>query len=65
MTRTWRKHPGRKNSIELPLSDVGTGCYLWTYNKKWLKGFLDKKFITNLEYLEGLNLLKELQNASN
>lgn len=62
MIRSWQIYPGRKKSIMMkafPMWDDDS--YYWTYNKKWLKGFLDNKLITNLEYLEGLQLLKGMK----
>jgi hypothetical protein len=62
MVRSWEVYSGRKKSIMLKMHySIIDESYLWTWNKKWLKGFLDSKLITNLEYLEGIKLLKEVQ----
>jgi hypothetical protein len=58
--RKWKVWDGRKNSIWL---DDGTQFSRWAYSKGQLKRFLDQKYITNLEYLEGLELLKEVKNG--
>lgn len=61
--RQWEIYQGRKKSImmkafpELKEQD----SYYWTWNKKWLDGFLKNKLITNLEYLEGLELLEKVK----
>ena len=63
--RTWQRYLGRKNSIMMcAFPKYDKSSYYWTWNKKWLKDFLDNKLITNLEYLEGLILLKEVQNET-
>lgn len=63
MIRTWQRYPGRKCSIMMKaFPKFDNDSYYWTWNRKWLKGFLDSKLITNLEYLAGLQLLKEVQN---
>lgn len=56
--RQWKLWWGRKNSIYL---DDGTQFSRCTGSKKVLKQFLKEKYITNLEYLEGLELLKEVK----
>lgn len=56
-------YSGRKKSITMDVSDNGV-CMIWTWNRKWLKGFVDQKIITNLEYLEGLLLLDEVRRKS-
>jgi hypothetical protein len=58
--RQWKPWGGRKNSIWL---DDGTQFSRWTYSKTGLKRFLEEGDITNLEYLEGLELLKEVKNG--
>jgi len=58
--RQWKLWDGRKNSIWM---DDGTQFSRWTYSKVGLKRFLNEKYITNLEYLEGLELLREVKNS--
>jgi hypothetical protein len=58
--RKWKSWYGRKNSIWF---DTGTQFSRWTYSKAGLKRFLNEEYITNLEYLEGLELLKEVKNS--
>lgn len=56
--RKWKPWYGRKNSIWM---DDGTQFSRWTYSRIGLKRFLEEKYITNLEYLEGLELLHSLK----
>lgn len=56
--REWRINPYRKNSIYMQVNPAVT---YWSWNRKWLKNFVTKGYITNLEYLEGLELLEEIK----
>jgi hypothetical protein len=58
--REWKINPYRKNSIYMQVNPAVT---YWTWNKKWLDNFLNKKYITNLEYLEGIEMLKEVKSS--
>jgi hypothetical protein len=62
--REWKVNPYRKNSIYMQVNPAIT---YWTWNKKWLDNFLNKKYITNLEYLEGIEMLNSVkkETASN
>jgi hypothetical protein len=58
---SWEIYPGRKKSIKLRYPMYGPEAYLWTWNRRWLKDFLKHGLITNLEYLEGIEMLKEVK----
>jgi len=60
---SWEIYPGRKKSIKLRCPIYGPEAYLWTWNNKWLKYFLKNNLITNLEYLEGIEMLKEVKSS--
>jgi hypothetical protein len=53
--RSWKRH-GR--FIRIDLSDTMPGMGLEISSIKQLKQFYERKFITNLDYIDGLALLK-------
>lgn len=59
MNRKWKIWNGRKKSIWL---DDGTQFSRWTSSKRGLKHMFITKYIDNLEYLEGLELLRTVKN---